>query len=50
MRVGLNFFDLENLMVIITSLAFKRTLPRITGPYPEIKLRIWEEALATAIV
>ena len=50
MRVGLNFFDLENLMVIITSLAFKRTLPQITGPYPEIKLRIWEEALATAIV
>tara|TARA_B110000503_G_C7148400_1_gene414008 strand:- start:813 stop:1976 length:1164 start_codon:yes stop_codon:yes gene_type:complete len=49
MRVGLNFFGLENLMVIITSMAFKRTLPQITDPYPEIKLRIWEEALATAI-
>ena len=49
MRVGLNFFGLENLMIIITSLAFKRSLPQIPDPYPQIKLRIWEEALATAI-
>lgn len=49
MRVGLNFFGLENLIVIVTSLAFKRSLPQITDPYPQIKLRIWEEALATAI-
>ncbi|AGH47148.1 HDOD domain-containing protein [Paraglaciecola psychrophila] len=49
MRVGLSFFGLENLMTILTSLAFKRSLPQITDPYPQIKLRIWEEALATAI-
>lgn len=49
MRVGLSFFGLENLMIILTSLAFKRSLPQITDPYPQIKLRIWEEALATAI-
>jgi hypothetical protein len=49
LRVGLNFFGLENLIIIITSLAFKRSLPQITDPYPQIKLRIWEEALATAI-
>jgi hypothetical protein len=49
MRVGLNFFGLENLMILITSLAFKRSLPQITDPFPQIKLRIWEEALATAI-
>lgn len=48
MRVGLNFFGLENLMMILTSLAFRRSLPTITDPYPKIKLRIWEEALATA--
>lgn len=48
MRVGLSFFGLENLITIITSLAFKRSLPQITDPYPQIKLRIWEEALATA--
>ena len=49
MRVGLNFFGLENLIIVLTSLAFKRSLPQITDPYPQIKLRIWEEALATAI-
>jgi hypothetical protein len=49
MRVGLSFFGLENLIIILTSLAFKRSLPQITDPYPQIKLRIWEEALATAI-
>jgi hypothetical protein len=49
MRVGLSFFGLENLMIILTSLAFKRSLPQITDPFPQIKLRIWEEALATAI-
>jgi hypothetical protein len=49
MRVGLNFFGIENLMMLLTSLAFKRSMPQITDPYPQIKLRIWEEALATAI-
>jgi HD-like signal output (HDOD) protein len=48
LRVGLSFFGLENLSIIITSLAFKRWLPQITDPYPQIKVRIWEEALATA--
>ena len=49
MRVGLNFFGIENLIVVLTSLVFKRSLPQITDPYPQIKLRIWEEALAIAI-
>jgi hypothetical protein len=49
MRVGLNFFGIENLIIILSSLSFKRSLPQITDPYPQIKLRIWEEALATAI-
>jgi hypothetical protein len=48
MRAGLNFFGIENLMTVLTSLAFKRSLPQITDTYPQIKLRIWEEALATA--
>ena len=49
MRVGLNFFGIENLIIVPTSLAFKRSLPQITEPYPMIKLRIWEDALAVAI-
>jgi hypothetical protein len=48
LRVGLSFFGLDNLSMVITSLAFKRWLPQITDPYPQIKLRIWEEAIATA--
>ena len=47
--MGLGFFGLDNLTFILSSLAFKRSLPQITDPYPQIKLRIWEEALATAI-
>jgi hypothetical protein len=49
MRVGLNFFGLENFSIILSSLLIKRSLPQITDPYPQIKLRIWEEALATAM-
>ncbi len=49
MRAGLGFFGIENLSMIITSLAFKRWLPQITDPFPDIKHRIWEEALGTAI-
>jgi hypothetical protein len=49
MRAGLGFFGIENLSMIVTSLAFKRWLPQITDPFPDIKHRIWEEALGTAI-
>jgi hypothetical protein len=49
MRVGLNFFGIENLIIVLTSLAFRRSLPQITEPYPKIRLRIWEDALAVAI-
>ena len=48
MRKGLSFFGLENLVLILSTLAFRRTLPQITDPFPQIKLRIWEEAIATA--
>ena len=49
MRAGLGFFGIENLSMIVTSLAFKRWLPQITDPFPDVKHRIWEEALGTAI-
>ena len=48
MRKGLSFFGIENLVFILSALAFRRTLPQITDPFPQIKLRIWEEAIATA--
>ena len=49
MRSGLSFLGVENLIIILSCLAFKRALPQITDPYPQIKIRIWEEALATAL-
>ncbi|MEP0355343.1 MAG: HDOD domain-containing protein [Paraglaciecola sp.] len=48
-RAAISFFGIENLIMIVTSLAFKRALPQITDPYPTIKIRIWEEAMATAL-
>ncbi|NCP63685.1 MAG: HDOD domain-containing protein [Paraglaciecola sp.] len=50
LRVALSMFGIENLNPVVVSLALRRWLPQITDPYPQIKLRIWEEALATSIV
>lgn len=49
MRSALGFFGIENLIIVVTCLAFRRVLPQITDPYPTIKMRIWEEALASAL-
>ena len=49
LRVALNMFGIENLNPVVLSLAIRRWLPQITDPYPKIKNRIWEEALATAL-
>jgi hypothetical protein len=50
LRAALNRFGIENLTPVILSLAFRRWLPQITDPYPQIKNRLWDEALATSIV
>ncbi|MEP1383220.1 MAG: HDOD domain-containing protein [Paraglaciecola sp.] len=49
MRAALGFFGIENLTTVVTCLAFRRVLPQITDPYPTLKTRIWEEALASAL-
>lgn len=49
LRVALSFLGIENLKIVVPSLAFRRWIPQITDPYPKIKTRIWEEALAVAI-
>ncbi|WP_340679340.1 HDOD domain-containing protein [Paraglaciecola sp.] len=50
LRAALNRFGIENLNPVVLSLAFRRWLPQITDPYPQIKNRLWEEALATSII
>lgn len=48
LRTAINFIGFENLQMLLPALIFKRTLPQITDPYPEIKHRIWELAISTA--
>ena len=49
LRVGLSFLGIDNLKMVVPSLAFRRWIPQITDPYPEIKTRLWETAIGTAI-
>lgn len=49
LRVALSFVGIDNLKFVVPSLMFRRWIPQITDPYPEIKSRIWEAALGTAL-
>lgn len=49
LRVALSFLGMENLKLVVPSLAFRRWIPQITDPYPEIKARLWQTALGTAM-
>lgn len=49
LRVGLSFLGIDNLKMVIPSLAFRRWIPQITDPYPEIKAKIWEHAIGSAV-
>lgn len=48
LKVALTFLGFENLKLIIPSLAFRRLLPQITDPFPEIKIRLWQSAIGTS--
>ena len=49
LRVALSFFGIENLKMVVPFLTIRRCLPQITDPYPQIKRRIWEQSIATAM-
>lgn len=49
LRVALNFFGIDNLKPVILSLAMRRWLPQITDPYPQLKVSIREQSMATAV-
>lgn len=48
LRTAISFIGISNLQVLIPAIVFKRTIPQITDPYPEIKKRIWEHAISSA--
>lgn len=49
LKVALSFLGIENLKMIVPSIAFKRCLPQITDPFPEIKTRLMEASVGTAM-
>lgn len=49
LRTALSFINIDNLKILIPALAFRRTIPQITDPYPQIKLRAWQSALGVAL-
>jgi HD-like signal output (HDOD) protein len=49
LKVALSYLGIENLKMIIPSIALRRSLPQITDPFPEIKVRILEAAVGTAM-
>jgi len=49
LKVALSFLGIGNLKMIIPSIALRRCLPQITDPFPEIKNKIQEAAIGTAM-
>jgi hypothetical protein len=49
LRVALSFMGIENLKMVIPALAFRRWTPQITDPFPNIKTRLWEHSIGTAL-
>lgn len=48
-KVALGYFGIDNLKLLIPSLAFRRWIPQITDPYPLFKTHIWEHAIGSAL-
>lgn len=49
LRTALSFINIDNLKILIPALAFRRTIPQVTDPYPQIKSRAWQSALGVAL-
>ena len=49
LRVALSFLGIENLKMVVPSLAYRRWIPQITDPYPEIKTRLWDISVGTGV-
>jgi HD superfamily phosphohydrolase YqeK len=49
LKVALSFLGIDNLKMVVPSMAFRRWIPQITDPYPDIKNRIWEASVGTAM-
>lgn len=48
-KVALSFLGIDNLKMVVPTFAFKRWLPQITDPYPDIKKMLYETAIGTSV-
>ncbi|MBT0586106.1 HDOD domain-containing protein [Alteromonas oceanisediminis] len=49
LRTALSFINIDNLKLLLPTLAFRRTIPQVTDPYPNIKLRAHQYAVMTGL-
>lgn len=49
LRTALSFINIDNLKMLVPALAYRRTIPQITDPYPQIKSRAWQSSLGIAL-
>lgn len=49
LRTALSFLGIDNLRLLIPSMIFKRAVPKITDPFPEIKHRLIQYAQGTGL-
>ncbi|MEW9797360.1 HDOD domain-containing protein [Alteromonas sp. CYL-A6] len=49
LKTALSFLGIENLQMLLPAMIFKRTLPQITDPYPQIKAKLAQYATGSAV-
>ena len=49
LRTALSFLGIDNLRLLIPTMIFRRALPKITDPFPDIKNKVMQYAQGTAI-
>ncbi|MDO6692062.1 HDOD domain-containing protein [Aliiglaciecola sp. 3_MG-2023] len=49
LKTALSYLGVENIKMLIPSIAFRRCLPQITDPFPKIKVQMMDASIGTAM-
>ncbi|MEP4890476.1 MAG: HDOD domain-containing protein [Aliiglaciecola sp.] len=49
LKTALSYLGVENIKMLIPSIAFRRCLPQITDPFPKIKVQLMDASIGTAM-
>lgn len=49
LKTALSFLGIENLRLLIPSLILKRSMPQVTDPYPQVKRKLHQYSIGTAL-